>query len=112
MSKVWTITRSEPDGNSGIDGQSFAGTEPKGVEAWLDQLAKELKDLRPQAVQRVLIPKSDGKMKPTGEFSYSGPHVVLVSAANYRMKCSRCERDRGCFRVERCFFLASDCQCV
>jgi hypothetical protein len=44
MSKVWTITRSEPDGNSGIDGQSFGGTEAKGVEAWLDQLAKELKD--------------------------------------------------------------------
>ena len=32
-------------GSFGIDRQSFAGTEPKGVEAWLDQLAKELKDL-------------------------------------------------------------------
>ena len=45
MSKVWTIARCEPGGSSGIDGQSFAGTKPKGVEAWLDQLAKELKDL-------------------------------------------------------------------
>jgi hypothetical protein len=45
MSKVWTIVRRELGGSSGIDGQSFAGTEPKGVEAWLDQLAKELKDL-------------------------------------------------------------------
>jgi len=45
MSKVWTIARRELGGSSGIDGQSFAGTEPKGVEEWLDQLAKELKDL-------------------------------------------------------------------
>jgi len=29
MSKVWTIARREPGGSSGIDGQSFAGTEPK-----------------------------------------------------------------------------------
>ena len=29
MSKVWTIARRELGGSSGIDGQSFAGTEPK-----------------------------------------------------------------------------------
>jgi hypothetical protein len=45
MSKVWTIARREPRVRSGIEGQSFAGTEPKGVEGWLDQLAKEPKDL-------------------------------------------------------------------
>ena len=39
------LTLAKLGGSSGIDGQSFAGTEPKGVEAWLDQLAKELKDL-------------------------------------------------------------------
>ena len=51
-----------------MDGQSFAGIEAKGVEAWLEELAKELKDksYRPQAVRRVLIPKPDGKQRPLG----------------------------------------------
>ena len=108
MSKVWTIARWAAVLES--TDKASRGPKPNGVEAWLDQLAKELKDLPAAIGTEGSIP--DGKMKPTGEFSYSGPHVVLVSAANYRMKCSRCERDRGCFRVERCFFLASDCQCV
>ena len=64
---AWSCSRAN-GGSSGVDGQSFAGIEAKGVEAWLDQLAKELKGktYRPQAVRRVLKPKSDGKQKPLG----------------------------------------------
>ena len=66
---LWAFSCCRANGGScGVDGQSFAGIEAKGVEAWLEQLAKELKDksYRPQAVRRVLIPKPDGKQRPLG----------------------------------------------
>ena len=64
---AWSCCRAN-GGSCGVDGQSFAGIEAKGVEAWLDQLARELKEktYRPQAVRRVLIPKPDGKQRPLG----------------------------------------------
>jgi RNA-directed DNA polymerase len=64
---AWSCCRAN-GGSCGVDGQSFEGIEAKGVEAWLDQLAKELKErsYRAQAVRRVLIPKPDGKQRPLG----------------------------------------------
>lgn len=64
---AWSCCRAN-GGSAGFDGQSFAGIEAKGLEAWLGQLAKELKEktYRPQAVRRVLIPKADGKQRPLG----------------------------------------------
>jgi RNA-directed DNA polymerase len=64
---AWSCCRAN-GGSSGVDGQSFEGIEAKGVEAWVDQLAKELKErsYRAQAVRRVLIPKPDGKQRPLG----------------------------------------------
>jgi RNA-directed DNA polymerase len=64
---AWSCCRAN-GGSAGVDGQSFAGIEAKGVERWLDQLAKELneKTYRPQAVRRVMIPKGDGKQRPLG----------------------------------------------
>ena len=64
---AWSCCRAN-GGSSGVDRQSFEEIEAKGVETWLDQLAKELKQktYRPQAVQRVLIPKPDGKKRPLG----------------------------------------------
>jgi RNA-directed DNA polymerase len=64
---AWSCCRAN-GGSSGVDGQSFTGIEAKGVEAWLEGLAKELKEksYRAQAVRRVLIPKPDGKQRPLG----------------------------------------------
>jgi RNA-directed DNA polymerase len=55
-------------GAAGVDGQTFADIEAYGVEKWLGELAKELKDktYQPSPVRRVWIPKPDGKQRPLG----------------------------------------------
>lgn len=57
-------------GMPGVDGQTFGKIESYGAERWLGELAEELKSKRycPQAVRRVLIPKSGqpGRTRPLG----------------------------------------------
>jgi len=55
-------------GVPGVDGQTFADIEEYGLDRWLGELAEELrvKTYRPDPVQRVWIPKPDGKQRPLG----------------------------------------------
>jgi RNA-directed DNA polymerase len=55
-------------GTAGVDGQTFADIEAYGLEKWLGELTKELKDktYQPGPVRREWIPKEDGKQRPLG----------------------------------------------
>lgn len=55
-------------GASGIDGETFADVEKKGVAEYLRELQQQMKERRykPQPVRRVYIPKANGKKRPLG----------------------------------------------
>ena len=56
-------------GTAGVDGETFSDIEEYGVESWLGELARELKEgiYVPRAVRQVLIPKKQhGKWRALG----------------------------------------------
>jgi len=55
-------------GVPGVDEQRFVDIEKYGLDRWLGELAEALsvKTYRPDPVQRVWIPKPDGKQRPLG----------------------------------------------
>ena len=55
-------------GAAGVDGTAFEQIETYGLEAWLDELAENLrkKAYQADAVRRVWIPKANGKQRPLG----------------------------------------------
>jgi len=67
LEHAWRLTR-QKNGAAGVDGETFAKIEAYGVEKWLAELGKELREKRyqPNAVRRVLIPKPGGKKRPLG----------------------------------------------
>lgn len=53
-------------GSEGVDGETFQDIEKQGVERWIGNLREDLQNgiYIPQALLRVWIPKSNGKMRP------------------------------------------------
>ena len=67
LKAAWQQVRAN-DGAAGVEGISFAQIERQGLEPWLEELGRELRDksYRCQAVRRVYIPKANGKLRPLG----------------------------------------------
>jgi RNA-directed DNA polymerase len=67
LKHAWMRCR-ENGGAAGVDAESFEQIEAGGVERWLEELTKEIREktYRPNAVRRVWIPKPDGKQRPLG----------------------------------------------
>ena len=69
---AWHAPTGTPRGTgraAGVDGETFADIEAVGVERWIGELARELRDgtYEPKPVRQVLIPKKQpGKFRPLG----------------------------------------------
>ena len=68
LREAWERVRRN-GGTAGVDGESFKDIEAQGVEGWLRELGRDLREgtYRPKAVRQVLIPKKQpGKFRPLG----------------------------------------------
>ena len=66
--EAWRMVRRN-GGSPGVDGETIADIEARGVMVWLRELSRDLQEgtYQPQAVRQVLIPKkTPGKFRPLG----------------------------------------------
>ena len=65
---AWEMVRRN-GGAAGVDGETVADVEARGVERWVGELSRDLREgiYEPRPVRRVLIPKKQpGKFRPLG----------------------------------------------
>ncbi len=67
LSHAYELARAN-QGAPGVDGQSFADIESRGLGEWLTGIGQELRNrtYQPQPVRRVMIPKPGGGERPLG----------------------------------------------
>lgn len=67
LREAWERVRSRK-GSAGVDAETIADLEQRGIESFLAELGAELRAgrYRPRAVLRRYIPKADGKRRPLG----------------------------------------------
>ena len=68
LMEAWAQVRRN-GGSAGVDGETVKSVESHGVDRWLGELARDLKDgtYKPKPVRQVLIPKKQpGKFRPLG----------------------------------------------
>ena len=68
LQAAWHAVRRN-GGAAGVDGETVERIEEQGLERWLGELARDLKEstYRPNAVRQVMIPKKQaGELRPLG----------------------------------------------
>jgi group II intron reverse transcriptase/maturase len=67
LAHAWQLCRAH-GGAAGVDGETFEQIARYGVETWLEELARTLREktYRADPVRRVWIPKANGKQRPLG----------------------------------------------